>query len=193
MNDVPPAYLAAAATAACGLYACCKAPPGPSASELTPPDAELKPEAIAALSTVPENLAGVYDYDGKTGAFKLEHSEAGVPYNKTEKETMVAKASLSLKAARYACSLSLGLFAWKDLAAHARRWVLFRSIKPSFTFAFDATPKVVGGINFAGALTVKHTDGVEFTMNVPGALSCEYTSQSPPHLDFQGGAGGARA
>ena len=106
MNDVPPAYLAAAATAACGLYACCKAPPGPSASELTPPDAELKPEAIAALSTVPENLAGVYDYDGKTGAFKLEHSEAGVPYNKTEKETMVAKASLSLKAARYACSLS---------------------------------------------------------------------------------------
>ena len=46
-----------------------------------------------------------------------------------------------------------------------------RSIKPSFTFEFDATPVVVGGINFAGALTVKHTDGAEFTVNVPGALS----------------------
>ena len=50
---------------------------------------------------------GVYEYDAKTGGFKLDHGETGVPYDKTEKETLIATASLSLKAARYARPLPL--------------------------------------------------------------------------------------
>ena len=94
------ATVAAAGVAAC--YWCTRGPSEPSSQDLVAPNGELAAEAIAALTDIPDKLAGVYSYDGATGAFKLAHSESGVPYDKTEKETVKAEATLSLKASRCA-------------------------------------------------------------------------------------------
>ena len=101
VEKVPGGVGGVAAAAAAGLATCyyCSRPTGPRPQDLVAPDGELAPEAIAALSELPEALEGVYSYDGASGAFKLEHSETGVPYDKTDKETLTANASLSLKAA----------------------------------------------------------------------------------------------
>jgi hypothetical protein len=107
MERVPggSATVAVAGVAAC--YWCTRSPSEPSPQDLVAPDGELAAEAIAALDDSPDALAGVYSYDGATGAFTLAHSETGVPYDKTEKETIKAEATLSLKASRCAPAASV--------------------------------------------------------------------------------------
>lgn len=94
------ATVAVAGVAAC--YWCTRGASEPSPQDLVAPDGELDAEAIAALRDTPDALAGVYSYDGSTGVFTLAHTESGVPYDKTEKETIKAEATLSLKASRCA-------------------------------------------------------------------------------------------
>ena len=95
-----PAMVAVAGVAACCW--CSRSPAGPKPQDLVAPDGELAADAIAALTKVPDVLAGVYSYDSTTGVFKLAHSEAGVPYDQTEKETITAETTLWLKAKRCA-------------------------------------------------------------------------------------------
>jgi hypothetical protein len=132
---------------------------------------------------LPEALEGVYSYDGASGAFKLEHSETGVPYDKTDKETLTANASLSLKAAGCVTPTAhSGLAASPSGACVWPSAPSRRRIKPSFEFAFDGTPIKVGGINFAGKLTVTHSDGIEFVVHVPGKLTYDPAGRTgDPH------------
>ena len=95
-----PATVAVAGVAACCW--CSRSPAGPKPQDLVAPNGEHAADAIAALAKVPDALAGVYTYDGSTGAFTLAHSETGVPYDQTEKETIKAEATLWLKAKRCA-------------------------------------------------------------------------------------------
>jgi hypothetical protein len=102
--------------AAGGVLAVCACSRGTKAVEAAPPaelvvpadavapDAELGDDAVAHLTaladivtlmhhkdveqTKPGSLPGVYSYDESTGVFTLDHAESGVPYGKTEKETV---------------------------------------------------------------------------------------------------------
>ena len=103
----------AVAGVAATCYWCTRGASEPSPQDLVAPDGELAAEAIAALKGIPDALPGGYSYDGSTGAFTLAHTETGVPYDKTEKETIKAEATLSLKASQYA-RLPAASSAWRS-------------------------------------------------------------------------------
>ena len=166
MEMSTPVVAGGLAVAACGVYACTRsssaapepAPSGASASGpagLTAPDAELSAEAVAALATIPPSLPGVYSYYPQTGDFTLDHTEEGVPYGKTEKEKLNGRAALNLKS---------------------------RGFSSPFEFAFDSSPCVEGGVNFAGRVVVTHADGAAFTVLVPGKLTYDLAGRTgDPH------------
>jgi hypothetical protein len=53
---------------------------------------------------------------------------------------------------------------------------------PNFEFAFDPTPLKAAGINFAGKLTVLHSDGAAFVVHVPGKLTYDPAGRTgDPH------------
>lgn len=136
------------------------------------PDAELGEDALECLNGLadivtlmhhkdveqnkPTSLAGVYSYDESSGAFSLAHSETGVPYGKTDKETVTAKASLQLKDKRF---------------------------KPSWQLTFDSTPHTDGtGINFAGRIFIKHNYAQPVVVCVPGKFTYDPAGRTgDPH------------